>query len=65
MGKFKLTEFDQQFDHIKISPNSETQITRLHEQTGFSDKIVKKNCINVKYEDLIFKQEIDNEIRTK
>ena len=42
MGKLKLTEFDQQFDHIKLSPNAATQITRLHEQTGFSEKNCKQ-----------------------
>ena len=42
MSKLKSTEFDQQFDHNKSSPNAATQITRLHEQTGFSDKIVHK-----------------------
>ena len=42
MGKLKLTGFDQQFDHIKISPNAATQITRLHEQTWFSDKTCKQ-----------------------
>ena len=55
MSKLKLAEFDQKFDHIKLSPNAASQITKLHIQTGFSDKIVKK------YEDLIFKQETDNE----
>ena len=42
MSKLKSTEFDQQFDHINLSSNAATQITRLHEQTGFSDKIVNK-----------------------
>ena len=44
MSKLKSTEFDQQFDHIKLSPNGAAQITKLHEQTGFSDKI--KNRLN-------------------
>ena len=44
MRKLKLTKFDQQFDHIKISPNAATQITRLHEPTGFSDR----NCKQIK-----------------
>ena len=43
MGKLNLTEFDQQFDHIKKSPNAATQITRLHEQTGFLDKNCKES----------------------
>ena len=37
MRKLKLPESEQQFDHNKISLNAATQITRLHEQTGFSD----------------------------